>query len=290
MGGGEGPGLGQGGDGADAGGGESLGRPLPRVVGHRVGPADRPLQVGGVTARTAHRRPVFAGVGADRELHRAAPAHVPRRGLHLDGFEAHTVEDAAVGAPVRLELNVQPGFIQVEGVGVLHGELPHPQQAGTGTGFVPELGLQVIPELGEFLVGGELGRQMGEHLLVGEGQHQVGPLAVLELDHDAFHVVPAPGLLPQLARVHHRRQELLPPDGVHLLPDDAGDLAGHPHPQRQERVGTGHQLPDEPPAHQQPVAGGGRVGRVLPEGGYESSRPAHRGLPGFLSASAAAPD
>ncbi len=104
-----------------------------------------------------------------------------------------------------VELHVEAVGVDVEAVRVLHDELAHPQQAGLGSRLVAELGLQVEPDLGQLLVGGQLGGDLGKDLLVGHREQEVGPSAILELGEDALDVVPAAGLLPDLTRKHHRQ-------------------------------------------------------------------------------------
>ena len=69
--------------------------------------------------------------------------------------------------------------------------------------------------------------------------------------------------------MNHGRQKLLAADGVHLLPDDVGDLRGDPHPERKQRVRACHELADEAAPDQQAVAGRDRVRRIVAEGGNE---------------------
>ena len=256
-------------DGADPRSREGLGRTLPRVVRHVVGCADGPFQIGGVSAAVAESDAVLTRVRAHHELHGVTAAHVAGGRLHLDGLETHTGEYPVVCAAVSLELAVEAVEADVQRVGILHDELSHPEEAGLGPGFVPELGLEVIPELGQLPIGVQFRGEVGEHLLVGEGQHEVGAPAILELDHDPLDIIPPAGPLPQLGRMNHGRQELLAPDGVHLLPDDAGDLRGDPHPEREQRIGAGHELADETAPDQQAVAGRNRIRRVVAEGGNE---------------------
>ncbi len=47
---------------------------------------------------------------------------------------------------------IQTGLIQIEGVGILHNELPHAQEAGFWTRLIAELRLNLIPDLGKLLV------------------------------------------------------------------------------------------------------------------------------------------
>ena len=48
--------------------------------------------------------------------------------------------------------DIQARFIQIEGVAILHDELAHPQQARPGPRFIAELGLNLVPDLGQLLV------------------------------------------------------------------------------------------------------------------------------------------
>ncbi len=125
---------------------------------------------------------------------------------------------------MALKLEIQTLGLDVEGVGVLHHELAHPQQPGLGPRLVPELGLELVPDLGQLSVGAQLPGDPGEDLLVGHAEAQVGSVAVLEPEQLFADSVPAPGFLPDLRRVHGGQLELLPADAVHLIADDSFDL------------------------------------------------------------------
>ena len=80
-------------------------------------------------------------------------------------------------------------------------ELADAEEAGFGAGLVAELGLDLVPDLGELLVAAELvARDGGHDLFVGHGEAELGALAVLEAEHVVAHAGPAAGLLPDLAR------------------------------------------------------------------------------------------
>ena len=84
-------------------------------------------------------------------------------------------------------------------------ELADAQQAGLGAGLVAELGLDLVPDLGQLLVAAQLVAGDGGHdLFVGHAEAELGALAVLEAEHVVAHAGPAAGLLPDLARVAGR--------------------------------------------------------------------------------------
>ncbi len=161
---------------------------------------------------------------------------------------------------------VEPHPVDVEAVGVLHGELAGPEQPGPRPGLVAELRLELVPGLRKLLVRAQLRGQRRENLLVGHSQCELRALAVGEPEHLLAHDLPAAAALPDLRRVHVGQQYFLRADLVHLLPDDLDDLGPHPEGERQQRVVPGHELPNVPGAEQQPVARRTRVRRVVPEG------------------------
>ena len=145
-------------------------------------------------------------------------------GLDHDEREAAAGEDGAVGLVVLTVALVQAGGVDVEGVGVLHRELAHAQQAGLGARLVAELGLDLVPDLRELLVAAQLvARDGGHDLFVGHAQADVGALAVLEAEQIVAKDGPAAALL-QRSRGNQRREEELLADLVHLLADDGDDL------------------------------------------------------------------
>ena len=76
-------------------------------------------------------------------------------------------------------------------------------------------------------------------------------------------------LLPELGRREHRREHLLAADRVHLLADDLLDLLVHAPAERQVRPEPRADLADEAAAHEQLVADGLGVGRVVAQGRQE---------------------
>ena len=197
-------------------------------------------------------------------------AHGAGHGVDDDVVQAQAGEDPLVGVAVGLVGGGQAGVVDVEGVGVLHDELAAADDAGAGAGLVAVLGLDLVDDGRQVLVGGvEVLDREGEHLLVGGGQQVVPVLAVTELKQGGAVVVPAPGGLVGLGRQEGREVDLLAAHGVHLLAHDVLDLAQRPQPQRQPGVDPGGGPADVAGAHEQAVAGDLGVGRVLAQGSDE---------------------
>ena len=124
-------------EGGDVGDGSHTGRmnQLRRAVTcglkfHNGGEqGSRLFDVGRVTACRAACDQILARVGITHELLRLRAAH--GAGICLDGykFESAARKNLAIDRIVQIEALVQAGFIDVEGVTVLHGELAHAQQA-----------------------------------------------------------------------------------------------------------------------------------------------------------------
>ena len=197
-------------------------------------------------------------------------AHGAGHGVDDDVVQAQTGEDPLVGVAVGLVGGGQAGVVDVEGVGVLHDELAAADDAGAGAGLVAVLGLDLVDDGRQVLVGGvEVLDREGEHLLVGGGQQVVPVLAVAELEQGGAVVVPAPGGLVGLGRQECREVDLLAAHGVHLLAHDVLDLAQCPQPQWQPGVDPGSGPADVAGAYEQAVAGDLGVGRVLAQGSDE---------------------
>ena len=204
------------------------------------------------------------------ELLGVGSAHGAGHGVDDDVVQAQAGEDPLVGVAVGLVGGGQAGVVDVEGVGVLHDELAAADDAGSGAGLVTVLGLDLVDDGRQVLVGGvEVLDREGEHLLVGGGQQVVPVLAVAELEQGGAVVVPAPGGLIGLGRQESREVDLLAAHGVHLLAHDVLDLAQRPQPQRQPGVHPGSGPADVAGAHEQSVAGDLGVGRVLAQGSDE---------------------
>ncbi len=169
----------------------------------------------------------------------------------------------------------------MEGVGILHQELPGAHHPETGTHLVAELGLDLV----------EVGRQLfvalyfaayeiGDHLFVGGTETELPIVPVGEPQQFRSVLLPAAGLLPQLCRLDGGHQQLLRASPIHLLPHDVFHLAQHPQPEGQPGIEPRGEATDHAGAQHQLVADHFGIGRGFPQGGEKQSGGAHGiGLP-----------
>ena len=187
-------------------------------------------------------------------LVRPRPAHHPDVGLDPVPLQAAAIEDLVVGLAVLVVAHVQPRRVAVERVRVLHDELAGAQHAGARARLVALLDLEVVEDLRQVAVGPHDLRDVGgDDLLVRHRQHHVRAAPVLEAEQLAADRVVAAALLPDLGRVEHRHQHLVPADRVDLLADDLHGLLMHAPAGREPAPQAGAHLPDHPGAHQQLV-------------------------------------
>ena len=201
------------------------------------------------------------------------PPIAPEVALTMTYSKPEPVEDPDVGVAVRLVAGVEPGVVDVEGVGVLHGELAAAQQAGAGPRLVAVLRLDLVDRERQVLVGAvEVLHQEREHLLVGRPEEVVGVLAVLEPEDVGAVLGPPVGRLVGLTRQQRGEGHLLRADGVHLLADDCLDPPQHPQTEREPGVDARSVAPDVAGPDQQPVARDLGVRRILAKSADEQGR------------------
>src|SRR3546814_4459786 len=87
---------------------------------------------------------VFAGVGNDLKLVAARTAYRAGVGGNGTKLQAQALEYAHIGIVHAVVAGLGRGFIAVEGVGILHGELTATHQAEARAAFVAEFGLYVV--------------------------------------------------------------------------------------------------------------------------------------------------
>ncbi|MBT9163890.1 MAG: hypothetical protein DDT24_00811 [Chloroflexi bacterium] len=75
-----------------------------------------------------------------------------------------------------------------------------------------------------------------------------------------------PGLLPHLEGLQHRQHQLLPPGGVHFLPDDLLDLPQHTPSEGQIGINARRHLVDHPCFEKKLMTYGIGFSRNLPQG------------------------
>ncbi len=261
---------------AGGGQGEGFGG-LQRDRRRRQG--DRPFLVGGIAPIGAGQDEILAGLGGDHELLTGGTADRPAVGLDGHGPQTAALEDASVGPVHRLVGAAQAGLVRVEGVGVLHDELPAPHQAEAGPDLITELGLDLIQADRQLAVGAQqVGRQLGHHLFVGGAEPQGTLLAVNEVKHDSLPggvAVPAAAAAPEIGGLELGKQGLEGVDGDHLLPDDRGDLLKHPPEQGQVGEDSGRQTPHVAGPEQELVGGDLRFGRIVAKRHQHQAGDAH---------------
>ena len=193
---------------------------------HRCGllePGD--LAVGHVTTSIAHEDRVFSDGGQVHEFVGHLSAHHTHVRSDRDDRQAATVKDVKVGLIVGPILGVQAFPVHVQAVAVLHGELSYPDQPGAWAGVIAPLGLDVVHEAWQLLVGLYLGaQQAGDDFLVGHCQDHIALVLVVEARHFRTDLVPSSGFLPDVGRMDDGHRDLLPTDRVHLLAQDVLDL------------------------------------------------------------------
>lgn len=228
------------------------------------------LDVGGVVGAVAEDDVVFAGLGQHVELMGAAAADGAVVGLHGAEVEAQAGEDLAVGAVHDVVGFLQGSLGVVEGVGVLHDEFAPTHQAEARTDLVTELGLDLIHVDGQLLVAVQLvAGEVGDDFFVGRADAEFATMAVLQAQQLGAVLLPATGLLPQLAGLDGGHQHFQGAGGIHLFADDGLRLAEYPQAHRQPGVEARRQLADHAGTQQQLVADHHGIGGSFLEGGKQ---------------------
>src|SRR5215216_6978570 len=91
----------------------------------------------------------------------------------------------------------------------------------------------------------------------------VRAFAILETKHLVADRVPTARLLPDLRRVQRRQVKLLAANGIHLFTQDLYDLDRDSLAQRQKRINSCRQLPDETGTQKKFVRNDLRIGRIF---------------------------
>ena len=125
------------------------------------------LRVGGVAAARAKQAGIFPMLRQEYELVSVAAAH--SAGIGQGGHRRHAaaLEHARVGVIHLAVGDVQPVEVSVEGVEVLHRELPQADEAAARAGLIAELLLYLVDQEGEVAVGADVPfEQLYDDLLV----------------------------------------------------------------------------------------------------------------------------
>ncbi len=122
-------------------------------------------------------------------------------------------------------LLIKARLVSIEGVAILHRKFPDPDQASPGTGIIPPLRLNLVDELGHFLIAVDFkAGDISNDLFVGHRKDHVTANAVVEATHLFIDRVEAPSFFPDIGGVHHRHENLLAPNGIHLFADNLFNL------------------------------------------------------------------
>ena len=235
------------------------------------------LGIGEVVAVLTLHEQVLADLRSRHVLVVHAAADLAGVRLHDREIESDTVEDAFVRLvhhPVALP---QTLLVAIEGVGVLHQELPNAEQPEPGAELVAVLPFHLVEVDGQITVGGQIPRDQGGHdFLLGRPEHQLPVMAVGELEQCVAVQVVATRRLPRSRRKHDRHADLARARCVHLFADDGLDRAHRAQPERQRDVDACHHLTHEAGSQQQSVRGDLGVGGIVTQGRDEELRQAHR--------------
>src|SRR5262249_9017060 len=175
-------------------------------------------------------------------------------------------EDAGINVVVLLVRDVEPCWINIKGVRVLHRELTYAQEPGLGSRLIAKLALNLIPDLGQLLVAAQLlARDLGHYFFVGEAEAEVGSFAILEAEHVVAYHRPAPARFPQFPRMQRGQIEFLT-DLVHLLAHDLSDLQLRAMAKKEERINAGGKLPHVSRAQKKLMTGHLSVSRGFSQG------------------------
>ena len=222
---------------------------------------------------------ILAIRGGDHELVRGVTADGTALGLNRQVIQAAAREDAAVRAIDLLVRVVQRFERRVKTVRILHQELAGAKDAEPRTLLVPELDLDLIHRQRQLAIAADVLRdQIGHDFLVRRPESQmdgsVAPLHV-EVDQHIAKRFAAASPLEEVDRLEGRHEDLDGSGGVHFLANDGFGLLERPQSQRQIRVGSRHELPDQTGSQHQLMAGDFRIGRDFLHGRNERLRPAH---------------
>ena len=136
--------------------------------------ARRGLDVGAIAALRAYGDGILADRRKQHELVREVAAHHARIRADRDHlWNAHAREYSFVCAKAPLVIALEVFLRGMEGIGVLHRELPHADQAPARARLVPELGLDLVDHERVFrVVLRVFPNQMHRGLLLGHAVHE----------------------------------------------------------------------------------------------------------------------
>ena len=164
----------------------------------------------------------------------------------------------------------------MEGVTILHDELAAAHDPEARTDLVAELRLDLVEVPRELAVAFHFAaHDVGDHLLVGRADHEVAVMPVLEAQEFRAVLFPAARFFPELGGLNRGHEEFDGPGAVHLLADDALDLAQSPQTHGHPGIDAGCEAADQAGPEHQTLGDDLRVGGGFLEGGDEELAGAH---------------
>ena len=244
----------------------------------------RRLHIGAVIAFRADGDGVFADGGKQHKLVGNAASHhagIGSNGNHLG--QSHPGVDALIGLVAFAVIRLQVRLAGMEGIGVLHGKFPHPDQPRPRPCFVAEFGLDLVYHKGVFRVAlPVIPHKMNGGFLVGYAKHQGIAAAVVKARHLFADAFVSAGLLPQRGGHNHGELHFLAVNGVHFFPDDLFDFAGDSFQRRIGREDAVCHAFHIAASHHQSMAVHDAVGGLFPEPLSYKFVKFHNRIPPFL--------
>ena len=218
----------------------------------------------------------LAGLGQDDEFVAQIAADGAGVGPHGHRLQAEAGEGVQIGHEHAVVGSAGGSLVDIEGIGVLHQELPPAHHPEPGAALVAELPLDVVEVLRQVLVALHVGPEdFGDHLFGGGPIEQVALVAVGDAQHLVAIIVIAPALAPQVGQLQGGHQHLDGAGPVHFLADDLLDLLQDPKAERQPGIDSRRFLTDHSGAQHQLVRGDLGVGGRLTQRGNEITRKTH---------------
>ena len=214
------------------------------------------FDVGGVIRTRRKRDGVLARISQHLEFVGDIAANGASVGLHGTEPQTQACKNPRVGVIHVLVFGAEAGFIEMEGIGILHQELARPHDAEARPDLVAELGLDLVEIDRQLLVAAQLvAGEVGNDFLVGRSVTVFRVLAVAKLQQLVAEFFPTSALIPKFTRLHRWHQQLDGTGAIHFLADDLLHFAQHAQPQRRPRVKPGTNLAQHAGAQHQPMTG-----------------------------------
>ncbi len=190
-------------------------------------------------------------------------------GISFNGAEVETAarKDAAVGLVHLVVGSNGAGFVDIEGVSILHDEFAAAHQPETGANLVAKLGLDLVKVQRHLPVGAHFAADdIGHHLFMGRPHAEFRFLAVLEAQQFLAVLFPASRFLPQFCRIRHRHEDLQGAGAIHLIPHNLLHLADRPQAEREIVVDPRGDFADQSGTEHELMADNFGIGRRFFEG------------------------